>query len=361
MQTDIYLRSVDYTKAFDRVVHNKLVHFLDDLELDDKVLRLIQNLHYQHEAGIRINDTVSKIVPIKRGVRQGCVLSPDLYSLFSEIFMRTNKNLPGIGVGGVNVNNLRYADDTVLIAKNQEDLQALVTQLACVSKKFGMQINFKKTEVMDVSKKAQAPVCKILVDGSTLNQVENFKYLGCTISWACKDENEIKIRSAQAKAAFNQLRSVLCNKKMSFQCRYRVLNFYVHPIYIYCSETWTISKVIQDKICAFERWCLRRIQRISCTAKKSNAVVLRITCKQKSLLKEIKRRQLRFLGHVVLKGQLEALSLSGKIDGKKPRGKQRTLFLQQFPGRPNDIIHAARDGEKWKFFTNEAINVCQQI
>ena len=186
------------------------MHFLDDLELEDKELRLMQNLYHQQVAGIRINYTVSKIVPIKRGVRKNCVLSPDLDSLFSEILMRTIKNLPGIGVGIVNVNNLRYADDTVLIAKNQEDLQALVTQLDCVIKKFGMQINIKKTEVMVVSKKAEAPVCKIMVDGSTLNQVENFKHLGCTISGACKDEYEIKIRSAQAKAAFNELRSVLC-------------------------------------------------------------------------------------------------------------------------------------------------------
>ena len=159
------------------------------------------------------------MVPIKRGVRQGCVLSPDLYSLFSEILMRTIRVLPWIDIRGVNVNNLRYADDTVLIAKNQEDLLALLSQLDCVSKKFGMQINIKKTEVMVVSKKAEAAVCKILVGGSTLNQVEKVKYLGCTISGAYKDEYEIKIRSAQAKAAFNQLRSVLCNKKLSFQCR----------------------------------------------------------------------------------------------------------------------------------------------
>ena len=257
MQTDIYLCFVDYTKAFNRVVHNELMHFLDDLELDDKDLRLIQNLYYQQEAYIRINDTVNKMVPIKRGVRQGCVLSPDLNSLFSEIFMRTIKNLPGIGVGGVNVKNLRYADDTVLIAKNKEDLKALVTQLDSVSKKFGIQINIKKSEGMLVSNKAEAPVCKIPVDGSTLNQVENFKYLGYTISGAGKDEYEIKIRSAQAKTASNQLRIVLCNKKMSIQCRYRVLNFYVHPIYTYCSETWTISKVLEDKICAFEIRCLR--------------------------------------------------------------------------------------------------------
>ena len=77
--------------------------------------------------------------------------------------------------------------------------------------------------------------------------------MDCTISEACKDEYEIKIRSAQAKAAFNQLRSVLCNKKLSFQCRYRVLKCYVHPIYTYCSETWTISKVVQDKTLCFRK------------------------------------------------------------------------------------------------------------
>ena len=94
MQTDIYLCFVDYTKAFDRVVHSELMQFLDYLKLDDKNLGLIPNLYYQQVAGIRINDTVSKMVPIKRDVRQGCVLSPDLYSLFSEILMRTIKNLP---------------------------------------------------------------------------------------------------------------------------------------------------------------------------------------------------------------------------------------------------------------------------
>ena len=73
MKTDIYLCFVDYTKAFDRVVYNELMHFLDELELDDKDLRLIQNFYYKQEAGIRINDTASKMVPIKRGVRQGCV------------------------------------------------------------------------------------------------------------------------------------------------------------------------------------------------------------------------------------------------------------------------------------------------
>ena len=100
--------------------------------------------------------------------------------------MRTIKNLPGIGVGVVNVNSLRYADDTVLMAKNQEDLQTLVTQLDFASRKFGMQIIIKKTEIIVVSKKAEAPVCKILVDGSTLNQVDIFKYLGCAISGHAK-------------------------------------------------------------------------------------------------------------------------------------------------------------------------------
>ena len=70
MQKDIFLCFVDYTKAFDRIEHNEIMHFLDDLSLDDKDLRLIQKLYYQQYAAIRVNSKLSEIVPIKRGDRQ---------------------------------------------------------------------------------------------------------------------------------------------------------------------------------------------------------------------------------------------------------------------------------------------------
>ncbi|GFO26403.1 retrovirus-related pol polyprotein from type-1 retrotransposable element r2 [Plakobranchus ocellatus] len=108
-----------------------------------------------------MDNKTSTFQDIKRGVRQDCVLSPDLFSLYSEIIMRNLENHPGIKVGGQNINNLRYADDTVLIAENKEDLQKLLNIVEEESRKKGLELNSKKTEVMVISRKQESPKCYI--------------------------------------------------------------------------------------------------------------------------------------------------------------------------------------------------------
>ena len=122
IQKDVYL---DYTKAFDRVCHNEIIKELTKLKIDGKDLRIIKNMYWEQTAAMRVEGEISAFQKIKRGVRQGCVLSPDLFSLYSEIIMRNIEGQPGIRVGGHNINNLRYADDTVLISENEKDLQLL--------------------------------------------------------------------------------------------------------------------------------------------------------------------------------------------------------------------------------------------
>ncbi|GFO45488.1 retrovirus-related pol polyprotein from type-1 retrotransposable element r2 [Plakobranchus ocellatus] len=105
-------------------------------------------MYWEQTAAMRIENKTSTFKDIKRGVRQGCVLSPDLFFLYNEIIMRNLENHPGIKVGGQNINNLRYADDTVLIAENKEDLQKLLNIVEEESRKKGLELNSKKTEVM---------------------------------------------------------------------------------------------------------------------------------------------------------------------------------------------------------------------
>ncbi|GFN86282.1 retrovirus-related pol polyprotein from type-1 retrotransposable element r2 [Plakobranchus ocellatus] len=105
-------------------------------------------MYWEQTAAMKIENKTSTFQDIKRGVRQGCVLSPDLFSLYSEIIMRNLENHPGIKVGGQNINNLRYAHDTVLIAENKEDLQKLLNIVEEESRKKGLELNSKKTEVM---------------------------------------------------------------------------------------------------------------------------------------------------------------------------------------------------------------------
>ena len=141
---------------------------LQDINVDGKDLRIIRNLYWQQTAAIRIESEISEYQKIKRGVRQGCVLSPDLFSLYSEVIMRKIENMPGIAIGGHNINNLRYADDTVLMATSEIDLQELVDVINEESEKLGLGLNKKKTETMVISKKKETPRCNIKLNGMTL-------------------------------------------------------------------------------------------------------------------------------------------------------------------------------------------------
>ena len=96
---------------------------IDSLNIDGKDLSIVRNIYWEQTAAMRIGNDLSAFQDIKRGVRQGCVLSPDLFSIYSEIIMRALKGMPGIKVGGYNMNNIRYADDTVLIADNEKEVQ----------------------------------------------------------------------------------------------------------------------------------------------------------------------------------------------------------------------------------------------
>ena len=110
-------------------------------------------------------------IEIKKGVRQGCILSPDLFSLYSQKAMDELEELDGVRVGGVNVNNIRYADDTVLIADSEEKLQQLVETLneACTVRGLHINLGQGKTEVMGLTKNPQDLILNINLEGRPIN------------------------------------------------------------------------------------------------------------------------------------------------------------------------------------------------
>ena len=103
--------------------------FMQRLEIDGKDLNLITNIYWQQTASEKTEDVQSSTFSIKRGVRQGCILSPSLFNVYTENIFKAFENLPGIKMFGEYINNLRYADDTVLLAESEEELQALVDEV----------------------------------------------------------------------------------------------------------------------------------------------------------------------------------------------------------------------------------------
>ena len=171
IQKDVYLYFIDYTKAFDRVRQDEIIKELTKFRIDGKDLRIIKNMYWEQTAAMQVEGEISAFQKIKRGVRQGCVLSPDLFFLYSEIIMRNMEGQPGIRVGGHNINNLRYADNTVLISENEKDLQQLLNIVESKSKEKGLELNSKKTEVMVISRKEEPPLINITINGIKLKQI----------------------------------------------------------------------------------------------------------------------------------------------------------------------------------------------
>ncbi|CAH2209568.1 jg27485, partial [Pararge aegeria aegeria] len=196
MQQDVFIYFIDYEKAFDRVKHDRLGPLLRNIGLDGKDLRIV----LQPKGTVRIRGEVSKEVEIQKGVRQGCILSPVLFNLYSEAVMaEALEDLNcGVKINGRIINNLRYADETIFIASTETELQRIVDRVNKCSKEAGLTINIKKTKVLVVSNNANLGPT-IRVASQVLERVQRYKYLGTWLTEKWDSETEIKTRIEKLK------------------------------------------------------------------------------------------------------------------------------------------------------------------
>ena len=131
-QKNSYLCFIDYVKAFDCVDHKKLWKILKDMGIPDHLICLLRNLYAVQEATVRTAHRTTDWFQIGKGVCQGCILSPCLFNLHAEYIMRNSgleEAQAGIKISGRNINNLRYADDTTLMAESEEELKSLLMKV----------------------------------------------------------------------------------------------------------------------------------------------------------------------------------------------------------------------------------------
>jgi len=145
---DIYVCFIDYEKASDNVRHAQLFQDLAETGLD---LRLLSELYWKQSATIRIEGNFGRSITMLKGARQGCVTSPDFFNLYADKILSHLEDREGISVGGRNLNNLRYADDTTLMADSESKLQKLLDVLVQENGNRGLKVNIKKSMVISHS------------------------------------------------------------------------------------------------------------------------------------------------------------------------------------------------------------------
>ena len=143
---------------------------------------------------------------------------------------------------------------------------------------------------MVISKKKQHPGCELKVDGKNISQVKRFSYLGSVITDDGKCKTEIR-RIGMAKDSFKKMQSLFKDRKLKMETKFRVLQCYIYPILTYASECWNITNAMVEILKALEMWFLRRILRISWIELTSNKEVLERAGMERSLLRNIRKRQ----------------------------------------------------------------------
>src|SRR5215467_15053331 len=202
----------------------------------------------------------------------------------------------GIRIGGRIVNNLRYADDTTLLAESEEDLKYLLTKVKEESLKMGLHLNMKKTKIM-----ATGNVETFNIDGEAIEVVDCYNLLGSMVNQYGTSSQEIKKRIAVGKRTMKDLDKLFKCKQLSLNIKIKLIQVLIFSTVMYGCESWTLRKCDKKKINAFEMWCWRRLLRIPWTARITNECVLNIIKPHLPLVAQIMKLKLKFFGHTTRK------------------------------------------------------------
>ena len=264
---------------------------------------------------------------LKEVYAKGASFPPTYLNIYTEFIFRESNDLVRICIHGHNINNIRYADDTALMANNQEQLQKVVSKVKDESSRAGLDMNVKKTKAMVLSKEPAGKTVEIKVNNVVLEQVDTFKYLGTQVKDDLKTDKEIVTRENLAKSKFCSMSKVLTSKRLKMSTRLNILKCYVFSIYCYGCEAWTLNKTLERKIDVFEMWCLRRMGKFKWSDLISNEDVLKTLKTKRTLLKNVKSRKLKYYGHIKRKNNILTTALEGKMEGKRPQGRPRKTWF----------------------------------
>ena len=354
-QQNMYHVFIDFKKAFDRVWHAALWATMRRCNVGANLVRTIEQLYEKAKSAVQVNGSVGEWFRTTVGERQGCLLSPTLFNIFLERIMSGALEEHGgkVSIGGRNITNLRFADDMDALAGEVQELEALVESLDKTCTRYGMEISAERTRLMTGS--AGGIQRDIKVKGQKLGTVTSFKYLGAVVS-DDGSKPEVLSRIAQATAALTKLKPIWRDGSMSLGSRVGLVRSLVVSVFLYACESWTLTVELEKRTQAFGMRCCRRLLGISYKDHVANGEVRReiraAIGEYDELLTLVKKRKLRWFGHVSRSSGLAKTILQGTVKGKRKRGRQKKRWEDNIEGWTGvDFASSTRAAENrsgWK-------------
>ena len=221
--------------------------------IQDHLTCLLRNLYAGQEATARTGHGTTDWFQIGKGVCQGCILSPCLFNLYADYIMqnaRLDETQAGIKITRRTINNLRYADDSTLMAESEEELKSLLMKVKEESEKVGLKLNLQKTKIM-----AFCPITSWQINGETMEAVTDLIFWGPKITADGDCSHEIKRLLFLGRKAMTNLDSILKSRDITLLTKVHPVKAMVFPVVMYGCESWIIMKAECQRIDAFELWC----------------------------------------------------------------------------------------------------------
>ncbi len=359
-QIKLAIMFVDFNKAFDSLYHEVIWSTLEKQGVPQKIINILSEIYYNSVAKIKIENWGEKF-NVKRGVKQGDPLSPYIFNaVLEEVFRNLNWRGKGLKISGQNfkfgenkyLNNLRFADDIVIIAKSNDELKAMAEDLRRESRKVGLTINLAKTKIMTNINQFDA----IQIENNKIEIVPEYKYLGQTMSLINRTKNELKVRKAKAWKAFWAQKTIL-KGKMALKTKIKILESTVYPVLTYGAQTWACTVNQIQKLGTTQHSMLRNILGIRLKDKTSNSEIFSKT-KTKNLIMVIKKLKLKYAGHVARESKYKWNKLATfwiPSNGKRKQGRPSKRWADELvavagPNWKNE----AQDRRKWAALTEKA-------
>ena len=210
------------------------------MRIPDHLTCLLRNLYAGQKATVRTGHGTTDWFQIGKGVCQGCILSPCLFNFYAENIMK-NAGLyeaqARIKIAGRNINNLRYADDTTLMAESEEELKSLLMKVKEERENICLKLNIQKTKIM-----ASGPITSWEIDGETVETVSNFIFGGSKITADGDCSHEIKRRLLLGRKIMTNLDSILKSRGITLSTKVRLIKAMVFPAVMYGCESWTVKR-----------------------------------------------------------------------------------------------------------------------
>ena len=354
-QRQLHVNFVDFEKAFDSIHRDSMWRILRHYGIPSKLVRLIKGFYLNFQCTVG-KDT--DFFDVKTGVRQGCVMSAMLFNIAIDWVMRKTTNGASKGIRWTlfsKLEDLDFADDIALVSHTHQDMQDKTNNLDKYGRQIGLRINTRKTETMTVHVATPSP---IKVNGTDLQQTDNFSYLGSIIRPEGGTKEDIRSRLGKARSVFKNMNTVWRSSQYNTGTKLKLYQSCILSTLLYGAECWRITETDLGKLRSFHTTCLRKILRIFWPRRIRNVELIE-RCSQEDMENIISKRRWKWIGHVMRRdsNSIVRTALHWTPEGKRKRGRPRMTWRRTVEGEIKEmkqtwgtLTKLAQDRNDWRAF-----------